>query len=1667
MEQSSRKHGDRSDSSGIDQNKLYDRIRVLGQGAFGTAILYRKKADCCLVVHKEIDLQKFKSKEKRKLAIDEARIMSKLDHANIIKYFNSYIDGNMLIIEMEYAKNGTLAAYLASQTQLLDEQEVVVIFRQISSGLDYLHSKNIMHSDLSMANIFLTNDGFVKIGDFGIAQSNRRQENFENGENKLSNQIELNNNKSNKRQEKYQGSDFGATHVGTLAYSSPERCLGSQIDLKCDIWSLGCILYELITSTQLFQGESLTNLIMNITQVRYVQITRTISPLLLSLFEQMIEKLPNDRPSASDVLEVANQLLSQIQLNRYKTNRRCNNTRKKNETTEVALVFANNQCDLSKINYPNSLLYQVRLDTQTTSIERINLPQTKRIKDMAKGSSHYLVLTYDNIVYGWGSKTYGQLGACGLTRADSRSPAISRKASQNKSQQLSRQDVADILKDSAPVTKPFIIVELNQRKTNITKIAAGREFSVFLTKSGIVMTCGNGKRGCLGHGDFQNNFTPTLIETLLKTDIISIACGLEHVVAVSGNGKVFAWGKNRDGRLGIGANKGALDDNMKPILYINKPTEIEIGEGVCIRSVFCGSKCTVLIDIDDKCWAFGDNKNNRVGLDEHGRLKRPVIVCRRYFPTLIAALAKYRIVDVSIGENHSCFLTKDRKVIVIGQDIDQKYRVENSLIDSRDCHNRISFELREKQKTWLRTLTSTSIKKQQLKPQLNLKHLTKNCEFLRYDRQRRTIYRNGIGSFFQNCDKYTSFDTSLKSLTNTNKHTKQKQKSKSKSINDQFSKNTLKLCKEQKRQFESYLKNFRSVKKTQFENVASVCCTSKFTLLQNDENRVYFWGIRSYKNDNVGYLRQINLDSQKEMIKKMKRKKRQKSVCVEPQLVASVSDECVIKIGTTNNSLMDNIQLLGSDQPIIQAQDPRIIANSLSELWILDYAPVDSSCSSSSSCLSLSSLTSTSMCSSSSHCLTQNNLQKNGESMQDEGEGEVCELHDSSCCTSCCSLDKIEDCCINNNDDNDIMSLGLMQTVDFMKYDAILKPQPIVSLYVPPMFNLSGNSLYLAELFCFEEDRFYLVFDTTIKLQSTNSSVQNSPSANFNRQLKKISTNASKKINSLSPVQSIRLFKVNKQQNQQIRCELDDATQVSIVVSDSNTKSDNHFSQLQTDDKFLVDTTSNKQQQNDKLQVDNNNMFAINMTGDTSDSSLSSIDQEQTDATVISNLLIDDELSLEEPCSVSSFVTSSANVILSAKMQRAKNKNTHLQQLNFDGFSGNNHQLMSTRRRQSSTSNIEIPFPRNRRRRCTTKSDSTTYNDMVETSSMPSWVKNDFVLQIQTKTASVDDEKDISQDVNTICLNDDNNNQEDEEEDNVEPQQYQLTTPRSKSVSAETIFVTYQTNLAKAEADVDFDFDVDVETKTEDVKTRRKFVSTVMMNVEPEISAKKLSLQSLSRFDNNETSTNTISSNNLLNVTKSKYHKRSASSTSHLSSCKSIEQKFGSYESIFTQITVRAANSALANTETSKTQSFNFADKPLNGKLKTVFLSSRRVSIEVMSDCTIDKHKNNGDKQQHQRFQFIGDLPQRVLHEAKDRHLFGSSSVLCQTTTRASMSTCNSSVSEFFDDSNSMANYYATKILQSSNKVERRRQRQMFSTTKSCSVGSIGCIRKSLKGLFC
>lgn len=196
------------------------------------------------------------------------------DHANIVSYKEQFIEGGTLFIIMELAEDGDLEKRMLKQKGvLLPEATIVGWFRQICLAMQQVHGCKVLHRDIKSQNIFLTSGGTViKIGDFGISRVLAAT------------------------------NELARTKVGTPYYLPPEICMSKPYDSKCDIWSMGCLLYELVALKHPFNGNSIGELVRKITLGKYAPPPSSFSPDLRTLIADMLNHDPAKRPDINEVL---------------------------------------------------------------------------------------------------------------------------------------------------------------------------------------------------------------------------------------------------------------------------------------------------------------------------------------------------------------------------------------------------------------------------------------------------------------------------------------------------------------------------------------------------------------------------------------------------------------------------------------------------------------------------------------------------------------------------------------------------------------------------------------------------------------------------------------------------------------------------------------------------------------------------------------------------------------------------------------------------------------------------------------------------------------------------------------------------------------------------------------------------------------------------------------------------------------------------------------------------------------------------------------------------------------------------------------------------------------------------------------------------------------------
>ena len=176
----------------------------------------------------------------------EAQILASLNHAHIAQIYGlEQVDGSVCIV-MELVEGETLADRLKNGP--LSYDEALDIARQIADALAAAHERGIVHRDLKPANIRVMPNGTVKVLDFGLAKAIGGR----------TSDINVS------AMPTAAGQSIVGSVLGTPGYMSPEQARGKDVDARTDIWAFGCVLYEMLTARQAFEGETVTDVMANI-----------------------------------------------------------------------------------------------------------------------------------------------------------------------------------------------------------------------------------------------------------------------------------------------------------------------------------------------------------------------------------------------------------------------------------------------------------------------------------------------------------------------------------------------------------------------------------------------------------------------------------------------------------------------------------------------------------------------------------------------------------------------------------------------------------------------------------------------------------------------------------------------------------------------------------------------------------------------------------------------------------------------------------------------------------------------------------------------------------------------------------------------------------------------------------------------------------------------------------------------------------------------------------------------------------------------------------------------------------------------------------------------------------------------------------------------------------
>jgi serine/threonine-protein kinase len=253
----------------------YELMSVLGRGGMGTVYAARDSHSGETVAVKSLAPTLSFDEHFRHRFESEIETMTKMDHPNIVRILGYGQDEGILFFAMELVEGKSLFA-LQKEGILFDWRQVIQISIDVCSGLQHAHNRGIIHRDLKPGNLIRENSGNVKITDFGIAKT-------------------------------YGGSALTGegSILGTMDYMAPEQARGGKVTPRSDLYSLGAVMYALLSRRPPLKADTLEESLRNLTSVRPVSIRKlvpTVPRELAAVIHRLLEKDPKKRFGTSVAL---------------------------------------------------------------------------------------------------------------------------------------------------------------------------------------------------------------------------------------------------------------------------------------------------------------------------------------------------------------------------------------------------------------------------------------------------------------------------------------------------------------------------------------------------------------------------------------------------------------------------------------------------------------------------------------------------------------------------------------------------------------------------------------------------------------------------------------------------------------------------------------------------------------------------------------------------------------------------------------------------------------------------------------------------------------------------------------------------------------------------------------------------------------------------------------------------------------------------------------------------------------------------------------------------------------------------------------------------------------------------------------------------------------------
>lgn len=244
-------------------------LEEIGKGGYGVVnLVEHKETQKKYALKSAFKFKKGKNKSKRTYM--EIRVLQKLRHPNVVKLHGWFEDSEIIYLVLEYMSGKDLGKFFKGQSP--DRRTIKKIAKQLIQSLIYIHKKKVIHRDIKLGNILIDDDFNIKLTDFGLCALKRNEY------------------------------DMFNSHLGTARFISPEMISGYDYNESCDVWSLGVVLFKLLTGDHPFNGSSKESIFNRIENKSIKWYRYNLERSEVSLLKKLLRKDPDERMELEDVL---------------------------------------------------------------------------------------------------------------------------------------------------------------------------------------------------------------------------------------------------------------------------------------------------------------------------------------------------------------------------------------------------------------------------------------------------------------------------------------------------------------------------------------------------------------------------------------------------------------------------------------------------------------------------------------------------------------------------------------------------------------------------------------------------------------------------------------------------------------------------------------------------------------------------------------------------------------------------------------------------------------------------------------------------------------------------------------------------------------------------------------------------------------------------------------------------------------------------------------------------------------------------------------------------------------------------------------------------------------------------------------------------------------------